>query len=136
MTSKLKLCGRSAIKSSFKIVGEDLRNFKRNITESNLVTNGNLPFVNPSTPHLMLWTALGAARFAKSLRTKKAWAVYEQLVVNYFKILPDKQSAKNSSKNELTAEKKIKFLLQAAKITKKEAVRENLIATAAKIIIN
>lgn len=117
----------------FKLEGEDLRNFKRNITESNNVTKGNA--VNFNVNSLTLWTALGAARFAKSLRTKKAWAVYEHLVVNYFKTLPDKKSAKNSSKNELTVEKKIKFLLQAAKITKNEAVRENLIATAEKLII-
>ena len=119
----------------FKLEGEDLRNFKRKMTDCTFATNCTFAVINPNAHIFYLWTALGAARFAKSLRTKKAWAVYEHLVVNYFKTLPDKQSAKNSPKNELTAEKKIKFLLQAAKITKNEAVRENLIATAEKIII-
>ncbi len=80
---------------------------------------------------------MGAARFAKSLKTKKAWEVYEQLALNYFsgKKISGKKSAEKISKNELTAEKKIKFLLQAAKITKDTVRRENLISIAEKIII-
>ena len=31
----------------FKLEGDALKDFKRKVTESNLVTNGNLPFVNP-----------------------------------------------------------------------------------------
>ena len=119
-----------------KLEGETLRDFKREMTDCHSVTNGHSAIVNPNATVFYLWTALGVARFAKSLRTKKAWAVYEHLVVNYFKTLPDKKSAKNSSKNELTAKEKVDRLIRLAKITKKEAVRENLIATATKIIIN
>jgi len=119
----------------YKLEGDALKNFKRNVTESNLVTNGNLPFVNPSTPHLMLWTALGAAKFAKSLKSRRAWDIYEQLAVNYFKTLPDKKSAKKNSNGELTPKEKIKFLLQAAKITKDATRRENLLSLAEKIIV-
>ena len=117
----------------FKLEGEDLRNFKRKMTDCTFATNCTFAVINPNAHIFYLWTALGAARFAKSLRTKKAWAVYEQLVVNYFKTLPDKQ--KNSSKNELTAKEKVDRLIRLAKITKNEAVRENLIATAEKLII-
>lgn len=120
-----------------KLTGEALRDFKREMTDCHSVTNGDFAVVNPNATVFYLWTTLGAARFAKSLKTKKAWEVYEQLALNYFsgKKISGKKSAEKISKNELTAEKKIKFLLQAAKITKDTVRRENLISIAEKIII-
>ena len=118
----------------FKLEGEDLRNFKRKMTDCTFATNCTFAVINPNAHIFYLWTALGAARFAKSLRTKKAWAVYEHLVVNYFKTLPDKQSAKNSSKNELTGKEKIDRLIRLAKITKDAVTRENLISMATALI--
>lgn len=120
-----------------KIEGEDLRDFKREMTDCHSVTNGNFAVINPNATVFYLWTTLGAARFAKSLKTRKAWEVYEQLALNYFsgKKISGKNSSEKISKNELTDEKKIKFLLQAAKITKDAVRRENLIATTEKIII-
>ena len=119
-----------------KLEGSDLRDFKRYSTESTLATKHTLPVVNPFAPHLALWTVLGAASFAKSLRTKKAWEVYEQLALNYFsgKKITGKKSGEKISKDGLSVREKIKFLLQAAKITKDAARRENLIATAETII--
>ena len=121
-----------------KLTGEALRDFKREMTDCHSVTNGDFAVVNPNATVFYLWTTLGAARFAKSLKTKKAWEVYEQLALNYFsgKKISGKSSAEKISKNELTAKEKVKFLLQAAKITKDAVRRENLIATAEKIIIN
>ena len=118
----------------FKLIGDVLRDFKRKITESDSVTNSDSVIISPNATSFYLWTTLGAAKFAKSLRTKRAWDIYEQLAVNYFKTLPDKKSSKTSAKNALTDKEKIKFLLQAAKITKNAEMRENLIATATKII--
>ena len=71
MTSKLKSCERSAITSSFKLVGEDLRDFKREMTDCHSVTNGHSAIVNPNATVFYLWTALGAARFAKSFLLQK-----------------------------------------------------------------
>ena len=121
----------------FKLVGEDLKNFKRNVgcdsrvTKSNLVTNGNLLIVNPNASALILWSMLGVARFAKSLRTKRAWEIYELLAASYFK---SEKSEPKISQCSLNAEKKIKFLLQAAKITKDSKKREKLIDIVEKII--
>lgn len=121
----------------FKLEGEDLRDFKRKMTDCTFETNCTFAIVNPNAHVFYLWTTLGAAKFAKSLTTRRAWAVYEQLALNYFsgKKIIGKKSGEKISKNELTAKEKIKFLLQAAKITKDAARRENLIATAEKIII-
>ena len=120
----------------FKLTSEELKEFKRNITEGNDVTAGNT--VNLNVNSVTFWTMLGAARFAKILKTSRAWEVYEQLALNYFsgKKISGKSSAEKISKNELTAKEKVKFLLQAAKITKDAVRRENLIATAEKIIIS
>ena len=119
----------------FKLVGEDLRNFKREMTDCHSVTNCPSAIVNPNATVFYLWTAVGAAKFAKSLKSRRAWDIYEQLAVNYFKTLPNKKSAKTSAKNALTDKEKIKFLLQAAKITKDATRRENLISIAEKIIV-
>ena len=121
-----------------KIEGEELRDFKREMTDCHSVTNGHSAVVSPNAHVFYLWTTLGAARFAKSLTTRRAWEVYEQLALNYFsgKKIVGKKSVEKISKNALTPKEKVKFLLQAAKITKDAVRRENLIATAEKIIIN
>ena len=121
----------------FKLTGEALKEFKSYITESNLVTNGNLPFINLTAPHFILWTALGAASFAKSLTTRRAWAVYEQLALNYFngKKIVGEKSVEKTSKTALTPKEKVDRLIQLAKITKDATRRENLIAVVEKIII-
>ena len=119
-------------KHFFKLEGEDLKIFKSKMSFSDIA------IVSKVANHLLLWTARGVARHAKLLGTEKAWEVFELLEENYFsrEKFSGKSSAEKISKDELTAKEKVKFLLQAAKITKDAVRRENLIATAEKIIIN
>ncbi len=63
-------------KHFFKLVGEELRNFKKALT--------SLKIVSPNTRALTLWTERGAARHAKMLDTDQAWEVFEQLEDCYF----------------------------------------------------
>lgn len=63
-------------KHFFKLVGEDLRNFKKALT--------SLKIVSPNARALTLWTERGAARHAKMLDTDQAWEVFEQLEDCYF----------------------------------------------------
>ena len=129
-------------KHYFKLVGENLRDFKRIMTDYNSGTNCHSEtnclsvMVSANATSFYLWTVLGVSRFAKSLTTKNAWAIYEKLAINYFsdKKVSVKQPEGKIPKNELTDEKKIKFLLQAAKITKDAVTRENLISMATALI--
>ena len=125
----------------YKLTGETLKDFKRNVFEGSDipkchdVPKRDVPLVSPTANSLTLWTALGAARFAKSLRTKTAWEIYESLALNYFTNL----SGTKSELHKLTEKEKIARvdrLTRLAKITKNAETRENLIATAAKIINN
>ena len=125
-------------KHYFKLEGDALKELKRSVTDCYDVTNGYAVYLNVNS--ITMWTTLGAARFAKSLRTRKAWEVYEKLAMNYFsgkKIIEEKSAVNKTSeekisekisKNKLTDEKKIKFLLQAAKITKDAATREKRVS--------
>ena len=63
-------------KHFFKIMGEQLREFKKSLTL--------LKMVSPNAKHLTLWTERGAARHAKMLDTDQAWDIFEQLEDCYF----------------------------------------------------
>lgn len=63
-------------KHFFKLYGDDLRNFKCEVK--------NLDLVPDRTPSLYLWTKRGALRLCKSVGTDKAWEVFELLEDNYF----------------------------------------------------
>ncbi|HCK7400745.1 TPA: ORF6N domain-containing protein [Acinetobacter baumannii] len=63
-------------KHFFKLVGEELRNFKKALT--------SLKIVSQNARALTLWTERGAARHAKMLDTDQAWEVFEQLEDCYF----------------------------------------------------
>lgn len=65
-------------KHYYKLTGQELKEFKNSVTDSNLV--------DKRTPSLMLWTERGALRHAKILDTDKAWDVYEQLEDTYFHV--------------------------------------------------
>lgn len=130
-------------KHYLKLEGENLKNLKNELSKSELVNGDDfgkneLPFVGSRVNVLYLWTKRGVARHAKMLNTHTAWEVFELLEDSYFsgKKITGNKPAEKISKNALTAEKKIKFLLQAAKITKDAVRRENLVATAEKIIID
>ena len=64
-------------KHFFKIVGQELREFKKSLTL--------LKMVSPNAKHLTLWTERGAARHAKMLDTDQAWDIFEQLEDCYFR---------------------------------------------------
>ncbi|EPQ3875568.1 ORF6N domain-containing protein [Acinetobacter baumannii] len=63
-------------KHFFKLVGDQLKNFKNQPSLRGLV--------NKRASHLTLWTERGAARHAKMLDTDQAWEVFEQLEDCYF----------------------------------------------------
>ncbi|ENH2667252.1 ORF6N domain-containing protein [Escherichia coli] len=62
-------------KHFFKIVGEELKNLRLSLRESQ---------ISPKTRSLILWTERGAARHAKMLETDQAWEVFEKLEDCYF----------------------------------------------------
>jgi len=64
-------------KHFYCLEGEALRGFKDCMT--------NCKVVDPRTPKLYLWTEKGALLHAKSLKTDKAWKVYDILVETYFR---------------------------------------------------
>lgn len=55
---------------------EELRNFKHEVTNSDLV--------KPNVNQLYLWTKRGASRHCKILDTEKAWEQFDCLEENYF----------------------------------------------------
>lgn len=64
-------------KHYISFTGDDLRNFKNQVE--------NIDLVDGRTSHLYLWTEKGALLHAKSLNTDKAWEVYDYLVDFYFR---------------------------------------------------
>lgn len=64
-------------KHYISLTGDDLKEFKKQVTNCNLVDG--------RTSHLYLWTEKGALLHAKSLNTDKAWEVYDYLVDYYFR---------------------------------------------------
>ncbi|MFT4465674.1 MAG: ORF6N domain-containing protein [Sodalis sp. (in: enterobacteria)] len=63
-------------KHFFKLEGDELREYKNRLTESQSVAK--------HTRSLILWTERGAARHAKMLETDQEWEVFEQLEDCYF----------------------------------------------------
>lgn len=62
-------------KHFFKLEGDTLRIFKRDVENFDIADNVNA---------LYLWTKRGCARHAKMLNTDKAWEVFEALEDSYF----------------------------------------------------
>ena len=69
-------------KHFIKLVGEDLRTFKREVENFDLAPNAN---------SLYLWTKRGAARHSKMLGTDVAWEVFELLEDTYFNKAVEKE---------------------------------------------
>lgn len=70
------------------LIGDELRNFKDDITKCNAVKGNDITKCNTvgtRTNLLYLWTEKGALLHAKSLNTDKAWEVYDYLVDFYFR---------------------------------------------------
>lgn len=84
-------------KHYFRLVGEELKQFKDSVTFGNSVgKNAN---------SLMLWTRRGASRHCKMLGTDKAWEMFDQLEETYF----------NSKTKQLTLAEQMAQGLLAAK---------------------
>ncbi len=62
----------------FKLTGQDLKDFKNQLTNCQLVT------IAKNASRLILWTERGTVRHAKMLGTDKAWEVQENLEQFYF----------------------------------------------------
>lgn len=69
-------------KHYFLLQGEELSEFKRLVTDSNLALTDGLKFA----PQLYLWTERGANRHCKILDTDKAWEQFDNLEETYFKV--------------------------------------------------
>lgn len=65
-------------KHFFKLEGDELREMKHRVTQSNSVK------IHRNARSLILWTERGAARHAKMLETDQAWEVFERLEDCYF----------------------------------------------------
>lgn len=61
-----------------QLTGEELKKFKDEVTNSNLV--------GKNASQLILWTKQGASRHSKMLGTDKAWDMFDELEENYFSI--------------------------------------------------
>ncbi len=92
-------------KHFFKLVGEELKSFKKALT--------SLKIVSQNAKHLVLWTERGAARHAKMLDTDQAWEVFEKLEDCYFAVQTARQGnskaervALNDAVNMLVAKTK------------------------------
>lgn len=91
-------------KHYFKLEGDELRKFKNEVTNSNLVGK------NASV--LYLWTKRGVARHCKMLGTDKAWDMFDCLEENYF-------NPKQTTKQLTTAD----MFLQNAKLMKEHELQ-------------
>lgn len=67
-------------KHYYKLSGEQLKEFKRVITNSDHPLYEEIKF----TSVLILWTKRGASRHCKMLGTEKAWEMFDTLEENYF----------------------------------------------------
>ena len=93
-------------KHYFKLEGEELKNFKR------LVSQANMP-VNKFSAWLNLWTKRGAALHAKMLSTDRAWEVYELLEDAYFDAQEKSEPAQNAqTKSETNQDSESKISVQ------------------------
>ena len=64
----------------FKLAGDKLKTFRDYLKKFEVVN-----LIPPRTPHFYLWTEAGVFQHAKMLNTDKAWKVYGDLVMFYFR---------------------------------------------------
>ena len=101
----------------FLLQGDDLRDFKREVTDS--------PFaLAPNVNQLYLWTERGASRHCKILDTEKAWEQFDNLEDTYFRVkeMPRLQGQPDP-------------LERKAKLDRAEAMRLNALSRLAKPLI-
>ena len=78
-------------KHFYTLSGNDLKEFKNRVTESNSVQIGK------NAKSLTLWTERGAARHAKMLNSDKAWDMFELLEETFFRVAEQKQDDRLST---------------------------------------
>lgn len=110
-------------KHYYQLIGDELQEFKRVVTDCN---DPSIKFASV----LNLWTERGAARHAKILQTDEAWEVYEQLEETYFRVKdqkletsslsPELQMFNNLFKALAKQELEQKQIVQAVQETKEE----------------
>lgn len=77
-------------KHFYTLSGNDLKEFKNRVTESNSVQIGK------NAKSLTLWTERGAARHAKMLNSDKAWDMFELLEETFFRVAEQRNSEEMS----------------------------------------
>ena len=76
----------------FLLKGEELKAFKREVNNIDLVKTedmnqvNNIDLVDKHAPQLYLWTERGANRHCKILDTDKAWEQFDNLEETYFRV--------------------------------------------------
>ena len=124
-------------KHYYKLEGEKLEKFKRDLLVKNEVVNNLSDYFQISlrTPSLYLWTKRGAARHAKILTTENAWKVFELLEDNYFDA-KEKKAAESSapSDDNFTVKEKADYLLKLAKVSPSKEQKIKLVNEAAKLL--
>ncbi|EGO5060746.1 hypothetical protein H7564_002731 [Enterococcus faecalis] len=67
-------------KHFYKLEGQELKDFKNRVTDSNLV--------GKQANTLILWTKQGASRHSKIVNTNRAWDMFDELEEHYFNPIP------------------------------------------------
>lgn len=86
-------------KHYISLTGDDLKSFKKQVTQSNLVEG--------RASHLYLWTERGALLHAKSINTDKAWEAYDYLVDFYFRAKENVPAVTAETKQSCSGGKKL-----------------------------
>ncbi len=94
-------------KHYFKLEGNDLRELKCKVTQSNSVK------IARNVNALILWTERGAARHAKMLETDQSWSFFEKMEDAYFRPAPAVIGRKQLAQMVIDAEDRAEaFLLE------------------------
>ena len=110
----------------FKLEGAALKAFKSQIE------NFDMP-ISKFAATLYLWTKQGAFHHAKMLNTEKAWEVYELLEENYFNPKEKSDTAIDSAADTLSEKEKIRVLLECARLTNLDRLRNQFLREVALI---
>lgn len=109
-------------KHFFKLEGDALRVFKRDVENFDIADNVNA---------LYLWTKRGCARHAKMLNTDKAWEVFEALEDSYFSSVVER----DESLPPVTDFQRGTELAKLAPYAKDPLAKARLVAKAANLIL-
>lgn len=86
----------------FLLQGDDLRAFKRKVTDSHFA-------VAPNVHRLYLWTERGANRHCKILDTPKAWEQFDNLEETYFLVKEYKREKVSGDLKQASTESRLNY---------------------------